>query len=141
VVKSGQLHAFLGLHGNFGELIEEQANSFNRKFVMRRLSDVHLLYAARAARGFGDGFANIILPAYLSELGFGPFQIGIVANLRRARLQTCIEIQQGEVFAGAKPATEMDGNFSVLRTSRNEFDARLVSEEVDGRKLNENSFY
>jgi len=39
-----------------------------------------LLYAARAARGFGDGFAIIILPAYLSELGFGPFQIGIVAS-------------------------------------------------------------
>ena len=47
---------------------------------MRRPSDVHLLYAARAARGFGDGFAIIILPAYLSELGFGPFQIGVVAS-------------------------------------------------------------
>ncbi|MDB5603205.1 MAG: major facilitator superfamily 1 [Bradyrhizobium sp.] len=47
---------------------------------MRRPSDVHLLYAARAARGFGDGFAIIILPAYLSELGFGPLQIGIVAS-------------------------------------------------------------
>ena len=47
---------------------------------MRRPSDVRLLYAARAARGFGDGFAIIILPAYLSELGFGPFQIGIVAS-------------------------------------------------------------
>jgi MFS family permease len=47
---------------------------------MRRPSDVYLLYAARAARGFGDGFAIIILPAYLSELGFGPFQIGIVAS-------------------------------------------------------------
>jgi MFS family permease len=48
--------------------------------IVRRPSDVHLLYAARAARGFGDGFAIIILPAYLSELGFGPFQIGIVAS-------------------------------------------------------------
>jgi MFS family permease len=47
---------------------------------MRRTADVFLLYAARAARGFGDGFAIIILPAYLSELGFGPFQIGIVAS-------------------------------------------------------------
>jgi hypothetical protein len=47
---------------------------------VRRPSDVHLLYAARAARGFGDGFAIIILPAYLSELGFGPLQIGIVAS-------------------------------------------------------------
>jgi hypothetical protein len=41
---------------------------------------VFLLYAARATRGFGDGFAIIILPAYLTELGFGPFQIGIVAS-------------------------------------------------------------
>jgi MFS family permease len=47
---------------------------------VRRPSDVQLLYAARAARGFGDGFAVIILPAYLTELGIGPFQIGIVAS-------------------------------------------------------------
>src|SRR5262249_18265616 len=38
------------------------------------------LYAARAARGLGDGFAFIILPIYLSELGFDPFQIGLVAT-------------------------------------------------------------
>jgi len=47
---------------------------------MKRQSYVRLLYAARAARGFGDGFAIIILPAYLSELGYGPFQIGVVAS-------------------------------------------------------------
>jgi MFS family permease len=38
------------------------------------------LYAARAARGFGDGFAAIILPAYLIEIGFNPFEIGVVAT-------------------------------------------------------------
>jgi MFS family permease len=38
------------------------------------------LYAARAARGFGDGFAAIILPAYLIEIGFNPFEIGMVAT-------------------------------------------------------------
>jgi MFS family permease len=43
-------------------------------------ADVLNLYAARAARGFGDGFAAIILPAYLLEIGFGPFQIGLVAT-------------------------------------------------------------
>jgi MFS family permease len=42
--------------------------------------DVFYLYAARATRGFGDGFAAIILPAYLTELGFTPFQIGVVAT-------------------------------------------------------------
>jgi MFS family permease len=45
----------------------------------RGRSDIFYLYTARAARGFGDGFAAIILPAYLSELGFNPFQIGVVA--------------------------------------------------------------
>ncbi len=43
-------------------------------------SSVFYLYAARAARGFGDGFAALILPAYLIEIGFNPFQIGIVAT-------------------------------------------------------------
>ena len=43
-------------------------------------ADVACLYAARAARGFGDGFAAIILPAYLLEIGFDPFQIGLVAT-------------------------------------------------------------
>ena len=43
-------------------------------------ADVVNLYAARAARGFGDGFAAIILPAYLLEIGFDPFQIGLVAT-------------------------------------------------------------
>jgi MFS family permease len=43
-------------------------------------STVGVLFAARAARGFGDGFAVIILPAYLSAIGFGPTQIGIVAT-------------------------------------------------------------
>jgi MFS family permease len=47
---------------------------------MRRRSAVFYLYAARAVRGFGDGFAAIILPAYLIEIGFDPFQIGLVAT-------------------------------------------------------------
>ena len=46
---------------------------------VRRRSEIFYLYAARAARGCGDGFAAIVLPAYLSEVGFDPFQIGIVA--------------------------------------------------------------
>jgi MFS family permease len=42
-------------------------------------SSVLYIYAARAMRGFGDGFAAIILPAYLLEIGFDSFEIGIVA--------------------------------------------------------------
>ena len=43
-------------------------------------SNVTLLYAARGIRGFGDGFAVIILPAYLTEIGYTPFWVGIVAT-------------------------------------------------------------
>ena len=43
-------------------------------------SSIALLYLARGARGFGDGFAVIILPAYLSALGFSPVEIGLVAT-------------------------------------------------------------
>jgi MFS family permease len=42
-------------------------------------SNLWLLYAARGVRGFGDGFAIIILPAYLTAIGLTPVQIGIVA--------------------------------------------------------------
>src|ERR1700694_3151044 len=43
-------------------------------------SDILLLYAARGVRGFGDGFAIIILPAYLTAIGFSPGQIGLIAS-------------------------------------------------------------
>lgn len=39
-----------------------------------------LIYAARALRGFGDGFAVIILPAYMTALGYGPAAVGFVAT-------------------------------------------------------------
>jgi MFS family permease len=48
--------------------------------ILRRSSEIKLLYIARGIRGFGDGFAVIILPAYLSAIGYSPFQIGIVAT-------------------------------------------------------------
>jgi MFS family permease len=43
-------------------------------------ADVPYLYAARALRGFGDGFAIIILPVYLLAIGLSPQQVGIVAS-------------------------------------------------------------
>lgn len=46
---------------------------------MSKKSAILYLYCARAARGFGDGFAVIVLPAYLSTIGFSLFQIGLVA--------------------------------------------------------------
>jgi MFS family permease len=42
--------------------------------------DILLLYLARGVRGFGDGFAIIILPAYLAALGFSATQIGFVLS-------------------------------------------------------------
>jgi len=48
--------------------------------IVKIRSNIFYLCAARAARGFGDGFAIIILPAYLSAVGFSPAQIGLVAS-------------------------------------------------------------
>src|SRR6478736_10026276 len=45
-----------------------------------RLSLIALLYVARGLRGFGDGFAIIILPAYMTTLGYDPAAVGIVAT-------------------------------------------------------------
>ncbi|MFO1185923.1 MAG: MFS transporter [Bauldia sp.] len=38
------------------------------------------LFAARALRDFGDGFAAILLPAYLRAVGASDFEIGVVAS-------------------------------------------------------------
>jgi MFS family permease len=42
--------------------------------------DILCLYGARALRGFGDGFAILILPVYLTAIGFSPLEVGIVAS-------------------------------------------------------------
>ena len=41
-------------------------------------STVRIVYLARGLRGFGDGFATIILPVYLTRIGYDPIQIGFV---------------------------------------------------------------
>jgi MFS family permease len=48
--------------------------------AMRTPRDILCLYGARALRGFGDGFAILILPVYLTAIGFSPLEIGIVAS-------------------------------------------------------------
>jgi MFS family permease len=48
--------------------------------VLTIRSELLLLYTARGVRGFGDGFAVIVLPAYLTALGFDSIDIGIVAT-------------------------------------------------------------
>src|ERR1700682_2959651 len=41
---------------------------------------ISLLYLARGLRGFGDGFAMIILPAYMTALGYDAVPVGLVAT-------------------------------------------------------------
>jgi MFS family permease len=36
--------------------------------------------AARGVRGFGDGFVSLLLPVYLTGLGFGPLEVGAIAT-------------------------------------------------------------
>ena len=39
------------------------------------------LYAARALRDFGDGFVAVLLPVYLTAMGLGAFEVGVVSTL------------------------------------------------------------
>ncbi|MFZ1220378.1 MAG: MFS transporter, partial [Chthoniobacterales bacterium] len=41
---------------------------------------IRLLYFARGLRGFGDGFAVIILPAYMTALGYDAVAVGLIAT-------------------------------------------------------------
>ncbi len=43
-------------------------------------SNVLLLYVARGVRGIGDGFATIVLPAYLTTISYDFVQIGVVVT-------------------------------------------------------------
>src|SRR3954468_11768228 len=48
--------------------------------LSRETSLIQLLYLPRGLRGFGDGFAIIILPAYMTALGYDAVAVGIVAT-------------------------------------------------------------
>jgi MFS family permease len=39
------------------------------------------IYLARALRDFGDGFVAVLLPVYLTSIGMGAFEVGLVATL------------------------------------------------------------
>jgi MFS family permease len=43
-------------------------------------ADAERLLAARAVRGFGDGFVSVLLPVHLAALGFGAAGIGVIAT-------------------------------------------------------------
>src|SRR5512133_3561900 len=44
------------------------------------LANVNRVLVAKGLRGFGDGFVSLLLPAYLLELGYTPFQVGVIAT-------------------------------------------------------------
>ena len=44
-------------------------------------SQVTYISLARALRDFGDGFVAVLLPIYLTAIGLGPLEIGVVATL------------------------------------------------------------
>jgi MFS family permease len=60
--------------------IDVAAPAMTAASATRLPPDILCLYGARALRGFGDGFAIIILPVYLAAIGFTPQAIGIVAS-------------------------------------------------------------
>ena len=43
-------------------------------------SSLNRLIAAKAIRGFGDGFVSLLLPVYLLNLGLTAFQVGLIAT-------------------------------------------------------------
>jgi len=45
-----------------------------------RSDPVTSIYVARALRDFGDGFVAVLLPVYLTRMGLGPFDVGVVAT-------------------------------------------------------------
>ena len=38
------------------------------------------IFFARALRDFGDGFVAVLLPVYLTALGFSVLQVGVIAT-------------------------------------------------------------
>src|SRR6266436_3850325 len=41
---------------------------------------LHLLLTARGIRAFGDGFVSILVPVYLTGLGIGAFEVGVLTT-------------------------------------------------------------
>src|SRR6266404_3241552 len=46
----------------------------------RERRNVRLVLTARGIRAFGDGFVSILVPVYLTELGIGAFEVGVLTT-------------------------------------------------------------
>jgi MFS family permease len=68
--------SLLGFH----LVVQDVKPKFDRLPLAWR-SHVAILFIARGLRGFGDGFAVVVLPAYLSALGYSPAEIGVLATV------------------------------------------------------------
>jgi MFS family permease len=49
--------------------------------VRAPIAATHYVYGARALRDFGDGYTAVLLPVYLTALGLGPLEVGVIATL------------------------------------------------------------
>jgi MFS family permease len=47
----------------------------------RERRNVRLLLTARGVRAFGDGFVSILVPVYLTGIGFGAFEVGVLTTV------------------------------------------------------------
>ena len=92
-------------------------------------SDILLLYVARGVRGFGDGFAVIILPAYLTTIGFSPGQIGVVASALAASKSPRMPSSEAATWANCGECMDTPGG----DIGCNEDPVRAVTESVDSR--------
>ena len=69
-------------------------------------SDIFYVYVARALRGFGDGFAVIILPVYLLAIGLSP------NRSESSQAPHCLERPRLPCWSGSSlPATISDACF------------------------------
>ena len=59
----------------------DQVVGINRGTPARPIPTTAYVYLARALRDFGDGFVAVLLPVYLTTIGLGAFEVGIVATL------------------------------------------------------------
>jgi MFS family permease len=53
---------------------------FRAQAMTAKPSPIALIYLGRALRGFADGYAIILLPVYLTALGYSPAQVGLAAT-------------------------------------------------------------
>src|SRR5437667_9547 len=70
--------------------------------------------ATRAARGFADGIASVLLASYLSRLGFTPVQIGAIAGVAAGLPDALSPASAGQAERAAFLVYAAFGAFSAL---------------------------